>query len=157
MPLDLLPTDIAPATAAILVGASFFTSAITAAFGIGGGLALLAIMGGVLPAASLIPVHGIVQLGSNAGRALVFRDAARADFLIPFLIGAAPGAAAGALAAGSLPDWALKLILAGFVLLLVWGPKPPATAGRGAARRSGARRRRRRPCLSGRRGRWWAR
>jgi hypothetical protein len=40
------------------------------AFGIGGGAALLAVMASLVPPAALIPVHGVVQVGSNLGRAL---------------------------------------------------------------------------------------
>ena len=54
-----------------LAAASFVTSFITAAFGIGGGGVLLALLASVLPPAALIPVHGLVQLGSNAGRAAI--------------------------------------------------------------------------------------
>lgn len=135
--LSLLPPEIAsPGFAALLVCASFFTSALTAAVGVGGGLALLAVMGAGLPVSSLIPAHGLVQLGSNAGRALVLRRHLDAGFLRLFLPGAAAGAAIGGALVVALPETLLKLTLAGFVLALVWGPKPQA--GRGAAGPLGA-------------------
>ena len=65
----LVPSGLEPAAAIILVTASFFTSALTAAFGVGGGVFMLALMGLMVPVAALIPVHGAVQLGSNTGRA----------------------------------------------------------------------------------------
>ena len=92
----LLPPGLAAGTALLLVVASFFTSAATAAFGIGGGLSLLAIMSTVLPVAVLIPVHGLVQLASNLGRVLVQRRAVSWRALLPFLAGAALGALIGA-------------------------------------------------------------
>jgi hypothetical protein len=47
--------------AGLLIVASFATSFITAAFGIGGGGVLLAILASLVPPAALIPVHGLVQ------------------------------------------------------------------------------------------------
>ncbi len=50
-----------------LVLVSAFTSAVTAAVGVGGGLLMIMALAKVMPAAALIPVHGMVQFGSNAG------------------------------------------------------------------------------------------
>ena len=52
-------------SATLLIVASFFTSLITASLGIGGGVLLLAILASTLPITALIPVHGLVQLGST--------------------------------------------------------------------------------------------
>ena len=44
----------------IFVGvASTVTSLITASLGLGGGVTLLALLGQVLPATALIPIHGV--------------------------------------------------------------------------------------------------
>lgn len=112
-----------------LILASYFTSALTAAFGIGGGVALLAIMSTVIPVATLIPVHGIVQMGSNAGRAWHLRQFIQWPFMLAFGIGAVIGTAAGSQFVVALPDALLKLILASFVLFLVWAPKPKMMKG----------------------------
>ena len=69
----LLPSALAVVSAGGLVALSFFTSALTAAVGIGGGVVLLAVMASFLPPLVVLPVHGIVQLGSNSGRAAVMR------------------------------------------------------------------------------------
>lgn len=122
--LSLLPEGINVLPAAILIIASFFTSALTAAFGVGGGVALLAVMGVFLPVAALIPVHGAVQLGSNTGRAWHQRAGIRWPILVPFLAGATVGAAAGALTAVELPDGALKLLLGCFVIVVTWAKVP---------------------------------
>lgn len=112
-----------------LIAASFMTSALTAAFGIGGGVALLAIMSMAMPVATLIPVHGIVQMGSNAGRSWHFKQFIQWPFILAFAIGAAIGTAIGSQFVVALPDNLLKLILALFVLFLVWGPKPKRVKG----------------------------
>ena len=91
----LLPDGLAPWVAGLLVVASFFTSALTAAFGVGGGIAMLALMGLFVPVASLIPVHGAVQLGSNTGRAWHQRAFVRMDVAAPFIAGSVVGAIGG--------------------------------------------------------------
>lgn len=109
--------------------ASFFTSAMTAAFGIGGGLAMLALMGVFLPVAVLIPVHGLVQLGSNAGRAWRLRTRIPWRALAPFMAAGVIGAALAGAMAVQVPDAALKITLGVFVLVLVWGRLPKLAAG----------------------------
>jgi uncharacterized membrane protein YfcA len=120
----LLPEALAIWAAAFLIVASFFTSALTAAFGVGGGVAMLALMGLFLPVAALIPVHGAVQLGSNTGRAWHQRPFIRRDIFLPFLIGSLVGAIAGAFVVVQLPDALLKLVLGGFILIVTWATIP---------------------------------
>ena len=112
-----------------LIIASYFTSALTAAFGIGGGIALLAILSLALPVTTLIPVHGMVQLGSNSGRAWHLRKSIEWPFILAFGIGAIIGTGMGSQIVVSLPDAMLKIILACFILALVWGPKPKTLTG----------------------------
>lgn len=107
----------------ILCGVSFLGSFITVALGIGGGILVLAIMAQILPPAVLIPVHGVVQVGSNAGRlALMWREVLR-NIIPYFLIGTILGAALGAKLVISLPTGILQLVLAIFILYAVWAPK----------------------------------
>lgn len=120
----LLPEGIGAAAAALLVAASFFTSALTAAFGVGGGVAMLALMGVFVPVAALIPVHGAVQLGSNTGRAWTLRDSVRGDIFAPFLAGSLAGAVAGAFFVVQLPDAVLKLVLGTFIVAVTWARIP---------------------------------
>lgn len=120
----LLPEGIGPGIAAILVAASFFTSALTAAFGVGGGVAMLALMGLFLPVAALIPVHGAVQLGSNAGRAWTQRAHVRVDVAAPFVAGSLVGAVVGAFLVVQLPDAVLKVVLGVFVIAITWAKIP---------------------------------
>ena len=112
-----------------LIVASYCTSAFTAAFGIGGGVALLALMSTFVPVATLIPIHGVVQLGSNLGRAHHLRAHILWRFLIAFLIGSIVGIAIGTQIVVSLPDAILKVCLALFILYVIWGPKPKKTKG----------------------------
>lgn len=120
----LLPEGLATSAAALLVVASFFTSALTAAFGVGGGVAMMALMGLFIPVAALIPVHGVVQLGSNTGRAWHQRAFVRRDIFAPFLAGSLVGAVAGAFFVVQLPDALLKLVLGAFIVAVTWAKIP---------------------------------
>ncbi|MFY0989240.1 sulfite exporter TauE/SafE family protein [Halomonas sp. C05BenzN] len=111
-----------------LVALSALTSGISAAAGIGGGTLLIMTMAQVMPAAALIPVHGMVQLGSNASRAaLTWRHLDR-GILAAFLPGVVLGALAAAWLLVRLPAGVLELCIAGFVLYACWGPGWPRRA-----------------------------
>jgi uncharacterized membrane protein YfcA len=119
-----LPPGVDSFTATLLIIISFFTSALTAAFGIGGGVAMLGALAGTVPPSVVIAVHGVVQLGSNIGRAILQRAHANWPVIGRFLIGAIVGVAAGAALFVSLPEKALLALLGVFILLMVWVPKP---------------------------------
>lgn len=123
-PASLLPDGISAGVAALLVTASFFTSAVTAGFGIGGGVMMLALMGLFVPVAALIPVQGLVQFGSNAGRTFVQRAHVNKTFLKPFFTGSIVGAAIGAVTVVQLPDALMKIVLGAFILFITWGKVP---------------------------------
>ena len=116
----VLPEGVGALAALLLIGASFFTSALTATFGIGGGVAMLALLGLVLPVAALIPVHGAVQLGSNTGRAWHQRRHIRFALALPFVAGSLIGVAGGAALVVQLPDAVLKLVLGIFIVAIIW-------------------------------------
>ncbi len=121
---QFLPEGVPLWAAAVSVIAAFLAAALTAAFGIGGGLALLAVMSVVFPAPAVVPVHGVAQLGSNAGRFLLQMK----DTVWPIVFWFAGGSLLGALAGGrlavELPVWALRAGVALFILYTIWGPRP---------------------------------
>lgn len=121
---SLFPDVLSATSVTLLIAASFVTSMITAALGLGGGIALIAIMANIMPIAALVPVHGVVQLGSNAGRALVQIKHIDWKILLWFTGGAALGAALGGSIAINLPAEYLRFGIAVFILWIVWG-KPP--------------------------------
>lgn len=127
-----LPPSIDAVELALLLGASFATSLITAALGIGGGAILLAVLASLLPPSVLIPVHGVVQLGSNAGRAAIMLGDVDRSVIGPFLLGSAVGAALGGLVAVELPPAAIEIGVGLFVLWSV-ASRPPAIFRRAAA------------------------
>lgn len=122
--------------AGALIAASLATSFITAAFGIGGGIVLLAVLASLIPPAALIPVHGLVQFGSNFGRAAIMLRHVEWGLFVPFTIGAVIGVALGGSVAITLPPDLLKVGLGLFILWSVLG-RPPAFM-RGSAAVAGA-------------------
>lgn len=123
-----LPPDVSALAALGLVALSLFTSALTAAAGIGGGLVLLSVMATFLPPVTVIPTHGVVQLGSNAGRATILRRHIDKGLVLPFAIGSLLGIAIGARLFVALPTPVLQVILGLFVLASVWLPKLKASS-----------------------------
>jgi uncharacterized membrane protein YfcA len=72
--MELLPPEISAWVAVGLVGLSFITSFIAITAGLGGGVVMIAVLASLLPAAAVIPVHGLIQVGSNSGRAFMLRS-----------------------------------------------------------------------------------
>jgi len=107
-----------------LLAASFAGSFITIAFGIGGGVMLLAIMASLLPPAALIPVHGVVQLGSNTGRAAAMFRHIYWPALSWFGVGALVGVAMGSALVVNIPA---AFIQVGVGVFVIWSvaAKPP--------------------------------
>lgn len=118
-----LPAGLDPLTAGGLVAVGFVASLLTAAMGLGGGLLMVAVLAGALPPAALIPVHGVVQLGSNLGRAVLFRRHVRRGILLWFALGAMFGVGLGAGVAVNLPRPVLLTIVAVFILVSTWAPR----------------------------------
>lgn len=112
-------TDLAVLSLIVL---SFVTSLMTAALGLGGGILMVATMASLVPPAALIPVHGLVQLGSNSGRALLFHRFIRRSIVIWFLLGAIVGVTIGAQVAVRLPREVLLIVVGAFVLVTTWMP-----------------------------------
>ena len=127
----LLPGQLSSLHVLLLILAAGATSAITASIGVGGGILLLAIMAVIMPAAAVIPVHGMVQLGSNLNRVIMTLQHVDWRLLAAFAPGALLGAWLASLFLVQLPTGTLQLTIAGFILFLCWGPKiPPMGLGR---------------------------
>lgn len=116
------------ATDGLLIAASFCSSAVAGTFGLGGGLLLVALMTTVMPAATVIPLHGVVQLASNASRALLDWRHADLPIVVPFVAGAALGAVLGAGVVATVPRGLFAVTLGVFMLVVVWMPQTWAPA-----------------------------
>lgn len=119
----ITPNGVSELAILLIILASFFTSAITTAFGLGGGVLMVGIMSLVFPPAAIIPVHGVVQLGSNISRSLLFIRYMDWRILGFVLFGALIGASVGAsIYVGLSPDL-IRLLLGVFILFVTWMPK----------------------------------
>ncbi|HZJ95345.1 MAG TPA: TSUP family transporter [Thiopseudomonas sp.] len=124
----IIPPDLSLWSTVILILTAGLTSALTAALGIGGGVLLLAVMSMLLPVTAVIPLHGLVQLGSNGNRAAMTFQYIRWPVLGWFVPGVIIGAGLASLVLIDLPPVLLQLSIAGFILLLSWGPTIPKVA-----------------------------
>jgi uncharacterized membrane protein YfcA len=119
-----LPAEMSAWVFASLLVASFATSFMTVALGIGGGALLLAILAALMPPAALIPVHGVVQLGSNLFRMAMLRASVRWTALPAFAVGSIIGCFLGGLVVVELPSAAVQIGVGLFVIYSV-ASKPP--------------------------------
>jgi uncharacterized membrane protein YfcA len=96
------------------------TSAIAGIFGFGGGMLLIAIMPSFLPAAVIIPIHGVVQLASNSSRVVFSLNHVAWHLLPPFLIGSAIGLTLFTTLLFNLSSDYIPLAIGIYILLNLW-------------------------------------
>jgi uncharacterized protein len=118
-----LGPGVTPVVFAALCAVSFIGSLSTAMLGLGGGVLMLGVLAVVFPPTVVVPLHGAIQLGSNLGRSVIMLPQVLWSILPAFAVGSVLGAFAGANVVLSLPLWLLQLVLAAFLLYMVWGPR----------------------------------
>ena len=106
-----------PVEIAILSGAAFCTSALTAVVGAGGGTALIAIMLQVMSPAAAIPVHGAVQLASNTTRVWLLWQHMSWPIIFRFAAALPLGAWLGLALFQGLPTAVIQIMIGCFVLI----------------------------------------
>ncbi len=119
--MTFLPPDISLLEGILLIVVSAFTSGVSAVMSIGGGVAYLAVLASIIPPAAVIPIHGAVQIGNNASRAIIQRRHIAWPVAVPFILGSIVGAGLGGQVVVALPEDVLRIVLGGFVLYTVWG------------------------------------
>ena len=107
-----------------LIAAALGTSVLAAVFGMGGGVLLITLMPGLVPAAAIIPLHAATQLASNGSRALFGWRHIDPSLILPFLGGALAGAALGARVFQHLDLHWLPALIGIFILAITWLPLP---------------------------------
>ena len=122
---DFFPLMVSLNHAIIMIFVSLGTSFMTAAFGIGGGTVLLALLALLLPPAALIPVHSLVQFGSNVGRLLIMISEVQWRPFIPFAIGTVIGCCTAGFFVIQLPPHVIQLAVGFFILWVVFAKMPP--------------------------------
>lgn len=105
----------------LLILIAFFTSSLTAIFGLGGGMILIAVMPFFLPVPAIIPMHAATQLVSNGSRALFAWREIAWQYTLSFLIGSILGGVLAAKLSSFFNLDYLPLLIAAFILFNAWG------------------------------------
>lgn len=108
--------------------AAFFTSMVAAIGGIGGGVILIAVMPGFIPAAAIIPVHGVVQISSNISRVFLGIRHIEWRLVWQYLAGALVGVVLGSQFISDVAWDMMPLFLGLFILVTTWMPRPSGEA-----------------------------
>lgn len=123
----------------LLVGVAFVTSVVSGILGMAGGVALLAVMVLFLDPLVAIPLHGAIQLVSNATRTWIQRGAIHVGILWRYGLLLVPAGCAGLALARVLPAEAIRVAIGAFVLLVTWAPGALRLAGPAQGARLGPR------------------
>ena len=128
--VGMLDFDVTPALL-VITSTAFLTSTLTAMIGAGGGTALLLVMLYLMPAASVVPVHGCIQLVSNTARVWLFRKHMNWRIIVRFVAPMPLGVYLGLQVYDRLDPAAIQIVIAGFVLvsLLIRAPKQGSGKG----------------------------
>ncbi|MDC0922834.1 sulfite exporter TauE/SafE family protein [Gammaproteobacteria bacterium] len=101
---------------------SFLTSLLTSIFSLGGGLIMLVALAQSFSPATLIPLHGSIQLANNFSRTLVYHEFFQWKLIKNILISTMFGAVIGIYLFGTLPENLLVMVIAATILFLTWAP-----------------------------------
>lgn len=115
--LPVLSQAETPLSILVISLTAFATSTVTAIIGAGGGTALLLVMLYFVPAASVIPVHGCVQLVANTTRVFLFWRHMHWPVIARFILPMPLGVYVGLQIHHMMSEVILQLVIAGFVLL----------------------------------------
>jgi uncharacterized membrane protein YfcA len=106
----------------ILVAAAFVTAILSAIIGMAGGIVLLSVMLIFLPPLEAIPLHGAVQLVSNASRTWIQRRHVERSLVLRYSLLLLPMGMVGLAIATSLSPSLARGLIGVFVLLATWVP-----------------------------------
>lgn len=113
----------------LLVPIVFFTSTVAAIMGMGGGILLIALMPGFVPAAVILPLHAATQLASNVSRAAFGWRDIDLHIISAITIGAVAGVWVGAEVYQSLELHWLPAVIGLLLLVFIWVPLPTIPGG----------------------------
>ena len=94
--ISFLPDTISLWGAVFLIILNLFCSFISTALSLGGGMLMLVSLSFILPPLALVPIHGIIQLGSNFARIFVSLKDLEIKVILPFILGNLIGTTFGA-------------------------------------------------------------
>lgn len=123
----------------IVIGmTALLTSILSAVAGLGGGVILLLVIAQYVAPTTAIPIQGAIQLVSNGSRAALLRRSVSWPVVGWSSLLLLPGSLLGVAIATNVPEDAVRVVLALFVLGLAWRPgwlklTPPSTTTIGTA------------------------
>ena len=115
--LTLIPIEISFIEFIILCLVSFFSSALSASIGLGGGIMTITAFIYLINPLAVIPVHAITQANSNFFRALMMRKDISYTWIKPFIGGTILGVTIGGQLAFNMPKHLLEGIIGIFVIV----------------------------------------
>ena len=107
---------------AILLVVSFATAILSAIIGMAGGIVLLSVMLLFMDPLEAIPLHGVIQLVSNASRTWIQRPHVDRGIVWRYALPLLPMGFAGLLLAQSLSPPVARALIGVFVLAATWAP-----------------------------------
>jgi uncharacterized membrane protein YfcA len=111
-----------PFALAVLAGAAFASSILSAVVGMAGGITLLSVMLLFVDPLIAIPLHGVVQLVSNSSRAVIQREHVDRRIVVPYGALLLPMSFLGVAFAQLLPAQLTRTMIGVFVLVATWVP-----------------------------------
>ena len=102
---------------------AFTAGAINAAFGVGGGVMLIACLPGRVIPSAIVPLHGLSILVNNIFRAALDWKCIRWHIVLHFMIGAVIGMLLALPILDKIPAERIPLLLGISILVLVWLPR----------------------------------
>ncbi len=111
----------------LMGGVTVCTSILSGLFGMAGGMLLLAVLLLRFDPLVAIPIHGVIQLASNASRAWFLRRHISWSAVLRFVLPLLPAAALGVVLLQWLPPALGRILIGSFVLFATWRPTPQKT------------------------------
>ncbi len=106
----------------VIVLAAFATATMSAVAGFGGGLVLLVVLLQFLDPLDAVPVHGAIQIASNASRARLLREHIDTGIVARHAVLLVPGGLVGLAIADRLPREVGRAAIGVLALVLGWRP-----------------------------------
>ena len=116
-------------TELVLVAIVLVTSCLTAVIGMGGGVLLLTLMPGLVPASAILPLHAVTQFASNVSRAGFGWRSLDLTIVPAFVLGALAGGWLGSEIYQVLDERWLPAFIGVFILVFTWLPPPVVRGG----------------------------
>ena len=108
----------------VIIVTSFISSFISSIIGFGGGLLMLGVLALFFHGSAIIPLHAIIQLGSNFSRLVFFKFNVQWSIVIPFSLGCVIGVPIGGLLYLSINEDLIKLLIALFIIFNILNKVP---------------------------------